>query len=99
MKLFRSKSKAQLESRIVDLERQLATKENQITYLIRTIRQMDVFVFSMSQCTSWESMRPRFNQLKEQMTTRKVAESNRISSLIESELHSTYDPTKLIESK
>lgn len=58
----------------------------QNAHLLRTIQQMDNIIFSMGQCTDWDSMRSHFNQLHEQMTARKVAESNRIGAIIESEL-------------
>jgi len=35
------------KARCVDLERQLLAKEQQITYLIQTIRAMDDKIFSM----------------------------------------------------
>ena len=102
MKWFNRSNKrmAALEAEVVDLKRQLAAKENQITYLIRTIRQTDDIIYSISQCTSWESMRPRVAQLTDQMTSRKVAESNRINDLIVGELKQTYAPElKQIERK
>lgn len=79
-----------------------AALRNQVDYLIRTIRQTDDIIFSLSQVAdgSWTSVRPRIAQLTDQMTARKVAESNRISGLIEGELRTTYAPrTKLIGSK
>jgi len=72
------------------LEDQLHTAQNQVEYLIRTIRQTDDIIFSISQCTNWESMRPRVAQLTDQMTARKVAESNRITSLVTEELRKVY---------
>lgn len=69
-----------------------ATLQNRITYLVRTIRQIDDKIFSMSQMTSWEGMRPRFQELHEGMISRKTAESNRIGDLIEGELRTTYNP-------
>ena len=100
MKLPWKKRKPNAE--IAALQRELLAKENQITYLVQTIRQMDDKIFSMGQCTSWESMRPRFAQLHDEMTARKVAESNRISSLLIPELNKTYTPAdgpKLLERK
>jgi hypothetical protein len=77
------------------------TLRNQVDFLIREIRKTDDIIFSISQCTDWSQMRPRVAQLTDQMTARKVAESNRINSLITSELHSTYTPSepKLISKK
>lgn len=65
---------------------------NQVDFLIREIRKTDDIIFSISQCTNWVSMRPRVAQLTDQMTARKVAESNRINSLITNELHDVYKP-------
>lgn len=68
---------------------------NQVEYLIRTIRQTDDIIFSIQQSAdgSWKTVQPRFAQLVDQMTHRKVAESNRISDLIRPELIKTYtDP-------
>lgn len=95
----KNKRLLELESQVIDLQRQLAAKETQITYLIRTIRGMDDIIFSISQCTSWESMRPRVAQLTDQMTSRKVAENDRISSLIQGELHQTYDQQQIEHKK
>jgi len=38
-------------------------------------------------------MRPRFLQLHDEMTARKVAESNRISGIVTKELKNTYTPS------
>jgi hypothetical protein len=71
-------------------EADILALRNQVDYLIRTIRDMDDKLFSISQCTSWPQMRPRISALVDEMTARKVAESKRISSLITRELHDTY---------
>lgn len=103
---------AQLEEALADKDRlfniqqtgwresneRVTALQNQIEYLVRTIREMDDQIFKMSQCSSWEAMRPNFNRLQEGMTARKVVESNRISDLIRPELIRTYAP-KQIESK
>lgn len=89
---------AQLRANLLNESAQHRTEEarlsNQVEYLIRNIRQTDDIIFSIQQSAdgTWERVRPRFTQLCDQMTARKVAESNRISSLITSELHSTYIP-------
>lgn len=80
------------KGRCNDLETQNRALRNQVDYLIRTIRDMDDKLFSISQCTDWPQMRPRVNALVEEMTARKVAESKRIGSLITRELHDTYKP-------
>ncbi len=87
------KSKALLlESEVADLKRQLLAKENQVTSLIRTIRETDNIIFSIGQSAdgTWPTIRPRFMQLHDQMTARKVAESNAIGRVIESRLHEVY---------
>lgn len=70
---------------------------NQIEYLVRTIRGMDDQIFQMTQMSSFEAMRPHFVQLQDGMTSRKVAESNRIADILRPELEKTYAPqTKTI---
>ena len=80
-----------VQVQLVGAQKEAQALRNQVDFLIREIRKMDDIIFSISQCTDWTSMRPRVNQLVDQMTARKVAESNRINSLITSELHKTYD--------
>lgn len=67
---------------------------NQVDFLIREIRKMDDIIFSIQQSAdgTWTTVRDRFTTLCDQMTARKVAESNRISDLIVGELHNTYKP-------
>lgn len=75
-----------------ETETNLTAARNQIEYLVRTIRQMDDIIFSMAQAAdgSWKSVQPRFAQLHDQMTARKVAESNRIGDVLRGELINTY---------
>jgi chromosome segregation ATPase len=80
------------EHRWADHEREARGLRTQVEYLVRTIRQTDDIIFSISQHTSWEAMRPRFAQLVDQMTARKVAESNRINSVVQQEIISGYRP-------
>jgi hypothetical protein len=102
MDLFGRRRIAQLEESLAQkddeytaLASQLRAAQNQVEYLIRTIRQTDDIIFSISQCTNWESMRPRVAQLTDQMTARKVAESNRITQLVTEEIRSVYtEPQK-----
>lgn len=74
----------------MEKEADILALRNQIDYLIRTIRETDDKIFSISQCTSFEGMRPRIASLIDEMTARKVAESKRINALITGELHDTY---------
>jgi len=71
---------------------QLRASQNQVEYLVRTIRQMDDQIFAMSQRTDWVSMRPHFQTLSDGMTARKVAESDRIADILRPELIETYKP-------
>ena len=71
------------------------TIRNQRDYLVRTLRDIDDQIFKMSQCSSWTQMQPNFATLKDGMTARKVAESNRISNLIRPELINTYSQRQI----
>jgi leucyl aminopeptidase (aminopeptidase T) len=91
-------SLAQKDDEYTALAGQLRAAQNQVEYLVRTIRQTDDIIFSISQCTNWESMRPRVAQLTDQMTARKVAESNRITELVTNEIKSVYtEPQKRLK--
>jgi uncharacterized coiled-coil protein SlyX len=68
--------------------------KNQVEYLVRTIRNMDEQIYKMSQCDSWNAMRPHFNDLSEGMISRKRAESDRISDLLRPELQRVYGAPK-----
>jgi len=87
---FTKRRNHQHETKITNLERELLAKENQITYLVKTIREMDDQIFKMGQMMSWESMRPFFAALHEQTMARKVNESNRIRDILLPELNATY---------
>jgi hypothetical protein len=71
---------------------QLRAAQNQIEYLVRTIRQMDDQIFAMSQKTDWQQMRPHFQTLCDGMIARKHAESERIGDLLRTQLIETYTP-------
>ena len=71
---------------------QLRNAQNQVEYLVRTIRQMDDQIFQMSQMGTFEGMRPYLRTLVDAMTARKVAESDRISDIVCSQLLETYKP-------
>lgn len=73
-------------------ERDILVLRNQNEYLIRTIRDMDDKIFSISQCADWPQMRPRINALMDEMTVRKVAESKAIGRVITDRLHEVYKP-------
>src|SRR5713226_447863 len=65
--------------------------QNQIEYLVRTIRDIDEQIFKMSQLGSWDQMRPHFAHLAEGMTFRKRTESDRINDLLRPELVKAYN--------
>jgi multidrug resistance efflux pump len=73
-----------------ECEADLRAAQNQVEYLVRTIRDIDEQIYKMSQCTSWAVMRPNFLNLEEGMISRKRAESDRIGELIRPELIKTY---------
>jgi hypothetical protein len=100
MNIWPRSSLRRLQAEVIRLQRrdaQFAADDralrNQIDYLIREIRKTDDIIFSISQCTNWPQMQPRVAQLTDQMTARKVTESNRINMIINRELTETYKPT------
>jgi phosphopantetheine adenylyltransferase len=58
--------------------------------LARELRDMDNFVFRMSQATDEAQLKKYLVPLVEQMMLRKAAESKRITSIMHRELNSTY---------
>src|SRR6266851_3775776 len=76
--------------------RKFREADNQVEYLVRTIRNIDDQIFKMSQLDSWEAMRPHFTNLNEGMITRKRIESDRINAILGPELIKTYADPKLI---
>lgn len=104
MNLFGKRRIAQLEESLAQKDRlfiiqqkgwaeteaKLRVAQNQIEYLVRTIRDMDQEIWNMGQKTDWNQQRPHFLKLHDEMTARKVEESNRIGSLIHGEIINTY---------
>jgi hypothetical protein len=87
--------------RIRQLEEDLAQKDDEYTALsgryrdlVRTIRDMDQEIWNMGQKTAWEAQRPHFVKLHDEMTARKVTESNRIGDVLRGEIIDTYNPSK-----
>lgn len=70
----------------------LRAAQNQVEYLVRTIRDMDEQIFKISQNAdgTWARVQPNIRTLVDGMTARKVAESNRISDILRPALHDTY---------
>lgn len=54
------------------------------------IREMDQLIFSMSQCTSWEEMRPIFAKLQAMAGARMIDESDRIKQVLIPEMQKAY---------
>jgi uncharacterized coiled-coil protein SlyX len=76
---------------------QLRASQNQVEYLVRTIRDIDQELFNMSQRTDWLGMRPYFQKLCDGMTARKVAESDRIGDIMRQQLIETYTPRDVVD--
>lgn len=89
------------QKRLLDIQQQgwkedevkLHAAQNQIEYLVRTIRDMDDQIFKISQNAdgSWARVQPNIKTLCDGMTARKVAESNRISDILRPQLIETYN--------
>ncbi len=77
-----------------ETEARLKASQNQVEYLVRTIRQMDDQIFAMSQKTDWGQMHPHFLTLSDGMTARKVVESDRIGDILRPQLEATYAPSQ-----
>ena len=73
-------------------QKEVVGLRNQIEYLVRTIREMDDQIFSMSQCMNFLQMQPNLRTLCDGMTARKVAESNCIADVLRPQLIDTYRP-------
>ena len=91
------KANANLNRRLEEWENDDRSTQNQVEYLVRTIRDMDEQIFKMSQCTTWEQMRPNFANLSEGMMVRKRTESDRIGELLRPELIKTYADQKRLK--
>ena len=109
--MFGRKRIAQLEESLADRERifniqqagwresneRAAALQNQVEYLVRTIRDIDEQIFKMSQCNDWTGMRPSFANLSEGMMVRKRQESDRIGEVLRPELIKTYNNQKRLK--
>jgi hypothetical protein len=87
MDLFNAKALAAAQSRCAALERELTQVKLDLFMCKSAIRRMDDAIFSISQCTDFTTMRPHVQLLVSQMEHRRQAESNRITSIINEELH------------
>lgn len=95
MDLFGKKAKA-LENVIASQAatiRRLSASELDVQV---KIRDMDQLIFAMSQCSSWDQMRPIFVKLKDLTDQRMIDESNRIKQVLIPEMQKAYrDPTPI----
>src|SRR6266550_1436953 len=66
------------------------TQDEENLHLAATLRQMDQLIFRMSQCQSWEQMRPIFMELLDGTMARMQQESDRIQMLMIPEIRKVY---------
>ena len=71
-------------------KQEIAKLEASELQLMGQIREMDQLIYRMSQCTSWESMRPIFNELQAPAERRMREESNRIRDVLIPEMKKAY---------
>lgn len=90
MDLFNRRRVAELEKANKNLNRRLQKWENDELSLMSKIRDMDQLIFSMSQCSSWDQMRPIFAKLKTFTDERMIDESNRIRQVLIPEMQKVY---------
>jgi hypothetical protein len=91
-----------LRAQVNQLHREALGFNNQnqqtIYEMADAIRNQDQLIYQMSQCTSWEPMRPIFNRLQIDQERRMKAESSRITDILRRELISVYkNPPEALE--
>lgn len=86
MDLFNAKALAASASRCAALERELTQIKGDLAMCKHAIRRMDEAIYSISQFTNFDQMRPHVQVLVAEMERRRQAESDRISSIIYTEL-------------
>jgi len=87
MDVFNAKALAAANSRCAALERELtATKANQ-AILAMALRKMDELAYQISQSSSADQMRPHIAELVLNSEHRRKSESDRIASVIHTELN------------
>lgn len=87
MDLFNAKALAAAESRCAALEREITQLTGDRNMLATNLRNMDDKIFAMSSLQSYDSMRPLIGDLVRMMEARRQRESDRINSIIHSELN------------
>jgi len=63
---------------------------NEILRLVALLRQQDQLLYKVSQCTTWEQMRPYIRELCDGMYERMNAESDRIRALMIPQIREAY---------
>lgn len=87
MDLFNAKALAAAESRCAALERELGTVQGDLAIFKFLVRDMDTTLFKIAQCSNYTSMQPYIAELTKGMEHRRRSESDRINSIILSELN------------
>ncbi len=62
------------------------TSSNEVLRLVATLRQIDQLLYKVSQSRDWETMRPHIRELCEGMYDRMRAESDRIRTVMISQI-------------
>src|SRR6266446_1813137 len=63
---------------------------NEVLRLVALLRQQDQLLYKVSQCTTWEQMRPYIRELCDGMYERMRDESDRIRSLMIPQIREAY---------
>lgn len=74
----------------MEAKRKVSELQSSELALMVKIRDMDQLIFSMSQCSSWEEMRPIFLKLKTFTDERMIDESKRIQTALIPEMQKAY---------
>ena len=79
-----------LGSELIEAQSIAAKEREAMARQANMIREMDQLIFQMSQCLSWDTMRPYFNQLQALQETRQKAESAMIGRLVRQRVIEVY---------
>lgn len=91
--LFGRKARVELaaaKARMDDMNLELMHCDDRIRELVDIIRENDQRIFNMSMQSSWDKMRPIFNQMQVGQESRMRNESNRINDILKTELLEVY---------
>lgn len=86
MDIFNAKALAAEQSRCLALERELGKAQGDLAIFKFLVRDMDMELYRLSQCTSQADAQPIIARLVEGMVHRKKSESDRINAIIQKEL-------------